>query len=183
MVRKLMVYVISLSLVRCLIKIFLFCFQSVEAFISLCSISLKFPSNTTVRSHYSTIITYSDRISLGKHVWIGRNCILGGIGGIKIGDFVRISPGVVIQTRGLEIHQSNEIPYPSKAKPICIGNGVWIASRAVILGGVTVGDYAVIGAGAIITKDVESHSIVVGSPTRCIGKVKRKTLQYELYDI
>lgn len=55
-----------------------------------------------------------------------------------------------------------------EVKPTLIGNDVWIGCNAVVMGGVTVGDGAVIGAGAVVTKDVEPYSVVVGVPARHI---------------
>ena len=55
-------------------------------------------------------------------------------------------------------------------KRTILGNDVWVGTNAVILGGLTIGDGAVIGAGAVVTKDVEPYSIVVGNPAREIKK-------------
>ena len=63
-----------------------------------------------------------------------------------------------------------------------IGNRVWIGYRAMILPGVTIGEGAVVGAGAVVTKDVESFSIVAGNPARRIGE-RNQDLNYRLkYD-
>lgn len=58
----------------------------------------------------------------------------------------------------------------SSKGPIIIGNNVWIGDRATILGGVTIGDGAIIAAGAVVTKDVPAAAIVVGNPGRIIIK-------------
>lgn len=55
--------------------------------------------------------------------------------------------------------------------PITIGNNVWIGSNAVILSGVTIGDWAVVAAGAVVSKDVEPYTVVGGIPARVIRKV------------
>lgn len=60
------------------------------------------------------------------------------------------------------------------AAPIKIGNKVWIGSNATILPGVTVGDGAIIAAGAVVTKDVDSMSIVAGVPAKFVRKIKVK---------
>ena len=57
---------------------------------------------------------------------------------------------------------------------ICIGNGVWITTRAVILPGVSIGDYAVAAANAVVTKDVEAFDVVGGNPAKFIKKRELK---------
>ena len=84
---------------------------------------------------------------------------------IVIGDDVRIADEVII--RDSDNHELLKEGY-KKSAPITIGNHVWIGMRAIILKGVTIGDGAVIGAGAIVTKDVPPHTVVVGTPARCL---------------
>jgi maltose O-acetyltransferase len=114
--------------------------------------------------HWTTEIKYPDNIQFGQNVAIGPNCTLGAMSPIRIGDYVRISKGAIIETAGLDL--STGRPYKHKAKPIVIEDGAWIGSNAIILGGVTIGENAIVGAGAVITKDVPSNTIVVGAPTR-----------------
>jgi len=62
------------------------------------------------------------------------------------------------------------LPYKHQGKPIVIEKGAWVGANAIILAGVTIGEYSVIGAGAVVSKDVKPHSIVVGQPYREVGK-------------
>jgi len=55
-------------------------------------------------------------------------------------------------------------------RPIVIGDDVWIAASAIVLGGVTVGDGAVVGAGAVVTKDIPPYSIALGVPAQVVGQ-------------
>jgi acetyltransferase-like isoleucine patch superfamily enzyme len=121
---------------------------------------------------WSTEIKYPENILLGNHVIIGPQCCLGAMASIKIGDYARISRGVIIETAGLDL--DSELPYSHLAKPIVIGKGVWLATNAVVLGGVTVGDYAVVGAGVVVTKDVPPYSIVVGCGSRILKKKRAR---------
>lgn len=116
--------------------------------------------------HWSTEIKYPDNIQFGHHVAIGPNCTLGAMSSIRIGDYVRISKGAVIETAGLDL--STGRPYKHRANPIVIEDGAWIGSNAIVLGGVTIGENAIVGAGAVITKDVPPNAIVVGAPTRLL---------------
>ena len=114
--------------------------------------------------HWTTEIKYPDNIQFGQNVAIGPNCTLGAMSPIRIGDYVRISKGAVIETAGLNLFSGR--PYKHHAKPIVVEDGAWIGSNAIVLGGVTVGENAIVGAGAVITKDVPPNAIVVGAPTR-----------------
>jgi maltose O-acetyltransferase len=118
---------------------------------------------------WSTEIKYPENILLGNHVIIGPQCCLGAMASIKIGDYARISRGVIIETAGLDL--GSELPYSHLAKPIVIGKGVWLATNVVVLGGVTVGDYAVIGAGVVVTKNVPAYSVVVGAGNRLLKRL------------
>ena len=114
-------------------------------------------------------VGYPARIRLGKHVRVGPGCVLGGFGGITIGDDVRLSRGARLETGGLDFTAS--MPFPHQAQPIRIDDGVWVGTHAVILGGVTIGRGAVIGAQSVVTRDVPSHSVVAGNPARVIRTI------------
>lgn len=120
------------------------------------------------RCALSTEIKFPDNIQMGDFVWIGANCTLGGHSGIKLADYVRVSKGVTIESAGLSL--TKPLPYKHQGKPIVIEKGAWVGANAIILAGVTIGAYSVIGAGAVVSKDVKPHSIVVGQPYREVGK-------------
>lgn len=121
--------------------------------------------------HWNTEIKYPERIILGERVVIGLNVALGGAGGISLGNHVRLSRDVIIETAGLEF-RAGKPPYSHIHAPICLEDGVWVGARAIILGGVTVGRNAVVAAGSIVTKDVPQGAIVAGNPAR---QIVRKT--------
>ncbi|MBE6485983.1 MAG: sugar O-acetyltransferase [Methanosphaera stadtmanae] len=113
---------------------------------------------------------FGKNIHLGKNVFINADCKFQDQGGIFIGDDTLIGHNVVMATLN---HEED----PNKrgnliAAPIKIGNKVWIGSNATILPGVTVGDGAIIAAGAVVTKDVDEMSIVAGVPAKFVRKVK-----------
>lgn len=82
---------------------------------------------------------------------------------------MRLSKGACLETAGLDF--SGPLPYPHMHRPITIEDGVWIGVHAIILGGVTVGAGSVIGAGAVVSKDVPPNSIVTGQP----GRIRSRT--------
>jgi maltose O-acetyltransferase len=92
-------------------------------------------------------------------------------GHVCIGDNVLMGPEVIILTSGHEYANRNMLIRDQgrlPEKPVIIGNDVWIGARAIILPGVKVADGAVIGAGAVVTKDVPAYTVVGGVPARII---------------
>ena len=118
--------------------------------------------------HWTVEIKYGENITIGYHTSVGPFSCLGAMSPIKIGSYVRISRGVVIETAGLDL--SKQPPYSQISKPIVIEDGVWIASNAIILGGVTIGANSIVGAGSVVSKDILPNSIMVGQPLRNLRK-------------
>ena len=113
---------------------------------------------------------FGKNISFGKNVFINSNCHFQDQGGITIGDGAMLGHNVVLATatHDLAPSKSRKLHY----KPIKICDNVWIGSNAVILQGVTVGEWAVVAAGAVVTKDVEPFTVVGGVPAKFIRKVE-----------
>lgn len=109
-------------------------------------------------------------IKIGANCTIHPFCVLLGEGGITIGNDVRIAATTIIASVN-HIFKDRNIPIWKQgmnAKGIKIGNDVWIGANCTILDGVTIGNGAVIAAGAVVNKDVEENSIVGGVPSRLI---------------
>lgn len=117
---------------------------------------------------------FSTEVSLGDNSGIGINAQIAPF--VTIGNDVMMGPDCMIYTTN---HGMDRLDIPmwkqksSKPEPVVIGNDVWIGSRVIILSGVHIGDGSVIGAGSIVTKDVEPYSIVAGNPARLIRKRKK----------
>jgi maltose O-acetyltransferase len=105
-------------------------------------------------------------ISIGRMTVINQQCSLDSRGGLTIGDYVSISPGAWIFTDSHDIHDPL---FREVLAPVVIGDHAWIGSRALILPGVTVGEGAVVAAGAVVTGDVAPYTVVAGVPARQIG--------------
>lgn len=109
---------------------------------------------------------FGKNITIGKDVFINSGCHFQDQGGIAIGDGALIGHNVVLATINHDLDPKNN--RKNHYAPIIIGNHVWIGSNAVILAGVTIGDWAVVGAGAVVTKDVPPMTVVGGIPARII---------------
>lgn len=106
-------------------------------------------------------------IRVGRKVFINQCCTIYDMGGVTIGDLVLIGPNVNIVTAGHGMKPDERRAYV-EAKPIVIEKNVWIAAAVTILGGVTIGENSVIGAGAVVTKDVPPNSFAAGVPATVI---------------
>jgi len=118
------------------------------------------------------------KVSIGKGSVINAGCLLYTTGGLIIGENVSISSGAWLVTG---THDMNDPLFSDRYLPIVIGNNVWIGVRATVLAGVTIGEGAVIMAGAIVTRDVPPYTVVGGVPARAIGHRKQQNLSYKLH--
>lgn len=112
---------------------------------------------------------FGKNITVGKNVFINACCHFQDHGGVSLGDGCQIGHNVVFATlnHGLA-PEDRQTTYPA---PITLGKNVWVGSNSTILQGVTIGDNAVIAAGAVVTKDVPENTIVGGVPARIIRKI------------
>lgn len=108
-------------------------------------------------------------IQVGKNVFINAGCHFQDQGGITIGDGALIGHNVVLAT--LNHHFAPERRREVIPSPIVIGKGVWIGSNATILPGVTVGDHAIVAAGAVVTRDIPPDVVAGGNPARIIKSI------------
>ena len=115
---------------------------------------------------------FGKNISVGENVFINACCHFQDHGGITIGDGCQIGHNVVFATlnHGLA-PEDRKTTYPA---PITLGKNVWVGSNATILQDVSIGDNAIIGAGAVVTKNVEANTIVGGVPARFIKSIENK---------
>lgn len=107
---------------------------------------------------------FGHNMEIGDNSGLGENCLIHS--GTVIGKNVMMGPDVIISTQN---HQYNRETYEGFVrKPVIIEDNVWIGYRAIILAGVHVGRNAIIGAGAVVTKDVPPYAIVGGVPARVL---------------
>ena len=115
---------------------------------------------------------FGKNITIGKDVFINSGCHFQDQGGIEIGDGALIGHNVVLATINHDLNPKEN--RKNHYAPIRIGAHVWIGSNATVLPGVTIGDYAVVAAGAVVTRDVPAMTVVGGVPARVL-----KTIQEE----
>jgi acetyltransferase-like isoleucine patch superfamily enzyme len=119
---------------------------------------------------YARLMTYHGHIRLGDACSVNPYSILYGHGGLEIGSQVRIAAHVVIIPAN-HAHERLDVPIMEQAltrERIVIEDDVWIGAGAKILGGVTIHQGAVVGAGAVVTSDVPANAVVAGVPARVI---------------
>lgn len=118
---------------------------------------------------------FGKNITIGKDVFINSGCHFQDQGGIRIGDGALIGHNVVLAT--INHHLNPAENRKNLYAPITIGAHVWIGSNATILPGVTLGDWAVVAAGAVVTQDVPSRTVAGGVPARILKVIPEETSQ------
>jgi acetyltransferase-like isoleucine patch superfamily enzyme len=114
---------------------------------------------------------------IGAHSRINRNCCLDARGSLRIGENVSISPEVMILTA---FHPIDDPEFRVATRPVEIDDYAFVGSRATILAGVRIVRGAVVGAGAVVTRDVAPLAVVAGVPARQVGTRPEEALRYVL---
>ncbi|MCB2078723.1 MAG: acyltransferase [Novosphingobium sp.] len=112
---------------------------------------------------------FPENVTFAGPAIIGPGCVLGAASPIHLGLHARLSKDVLLETAGLDF-SVNALPYKHVSKPIRIGDGVWIGARAIILGGVEIGERSVVAAGSVVTRSVPPNTIVAGVPAKQVGR-------------
>ncbi|SFC85202.1 sugar O-acetyltransferase [Pseudoalteromonas denitrificans] len=107
---------------------------------------------------------YADQLTLGDRVYININCTILDGGEVRIGEDSLIGPNVQILTVTHDINPTERLKKNNYAQEVTIGKNVWIAAGVIILPGVKIGDNSVIGAGSLVSKNVDPDSLYLGNP-------------------
>ncbi len=116
-------------------------------------------------------ISNGQNITIGSRTNINRYCSLlaGENSKIIMGEDCLTGPGVKIIASKYDVQGRDTIrSYPADERDVIIGNDVWLGANVVVLPGVKIGDGAIVGAGSVVTKDVESYAVMVGVPAKKI---------------
>lgn len=111
---------------------------------------------------------YGYNIEFDGFVYVNHNSVFLDCAKIKIGADTFIGPNCGLYTAVHPTNAKDRVAGKEWARPITIGNGVWLGGNVVVLPGVTIGDRAVIGAGSVVTKDIPPDTVAVGNPCKVI---------------
>lgn len=114
---------------------------------------------------------YGYNIFCGEKVFFNFNCVVLDVCEVKIGSRTLFGPNVQIYTATHPMNHAERASGKEFAKPITIGEDVWVGGSAVICPGVTIGDRAVIGAGSVVTKDIPVDVFAAGNPCKVIRRL------------
>ena len=117
---------------------------------------------------------YGSNIEIGEGFFANFNCTLLDCASITIGRDVLLGPNVSLFTAGHPVDPEIRRSGLEFAKPIVIGDNVWIGGGSIVAPGVTIGSNSVIGAGSVVTKDIPEGVVAVGVPCRVIGPASQK---------
>jgi acetyltransferase-like isoleucine patch superfamily enzyme len=132
-------------------------------------------SGSSVQMHCRFL--HAPGVVLGDRCVINHGCLLDGRRHpIRVGRDVSIGPEAAILTLG---HDPRSPHFADRGGPVAIGDHVWIGFRAIVLPGITIGEGAVVAAGAVVSRDVPPFTLVAGNPARPIGE-RPRSMNYEL---
>ncbi len=114
---------------------------------------------------------YGYNIILGSDIFINYNCTILDCAQVHIGSRTMLGPGVQIYTVTHPVNARERASLLEFAKPIEIGEDVWLGGSVVVLPGVKIGNRAVVGAGSVVTKDIPDDVIAAGNPCRIIRRI------------
>ncbi|MBZ0306628.1 MAG: hypothetical protein K8I82_11225, partial [Anaerolineae bacterium] len=126
-------------------------------------------SGDPVRIRAGVQMIHPEKVSIGNFVDIGENCLIMGTGGVTIGNYCILANHTIIATTS---HHMGGLYYRNDyTASVVLGENVWTGSGVIILPGVTIGDNSIIGAGAVVTRDIPANKIAVGVPARPVKDV------------
>lgn len=114
---------------------------------------------------------YGYNISVGRNFYANFNLVILDEAPVRFGDNVFIAPNCAFYTAGHPLSPSERNKGLEYARPISVGDNVWIGGGVCVLPGVTIGDNCVIGAGSVVVKDIPANSVAAGNPCKVIKSI------------
>ena len=135
----------------------------------------KVKENCTIISPF--YCDYGKQIEVGENFFANMNCVILDEAPVRFGDNVFIAPNCGFYTAGHPLDAERRNKGLEYARPITVGNDVWIGAGVSVLPGVTIGDGAVIGAGSVVNRDIPPRVLAAGNPCRVIREITDKDKQ------
>jgi len=127
---------------------------------------------TNVRICSSVRIIGNSVLSIGDNTWIGHGTWIFSSAPVQIGKNVNVAPLCYIGTGTHQIDPSGaSVAGKGMSSPIIVEDGAWLCARSTILSGIRVGEKAIVGAGAVVIKDVPAYTVIGGVPAKAIRQV------------
>lgn len=128
--------------------------------------------SNNVFSDYSIVNAHGGSIEIGNDNFIGERVQIQGKGRVKIGDRCMFSANVFISSSNHDCSDPFSKTYliHEIKNPVLIGNSVWIGANSVVTAGVRLGNFSIVAAGSVVTKDVDDYTIVAGVPAKLIKR-------------
>lgn len=133
---------------------------------------MHFPKDSPPTITFGFNCDYGWNISMGHNFYANYNLVILDCAKVTFGDHCLLGPNVQIYTATHPLDAERRRDGTESAKPITIGDDCWLGGSCIVLPGVTIGNRVVVGAGAVVTKDVPDDVLVAGSPARIIKKLK-----------
>ena len=126
---------------------------------------------------------YGFNITIGENFYTNHNVTILDGAKVTFGDNVFIAPNCVFSTAGHSIDSEQRAKGLEIARPITVGNNVWIGANVSVLPGVTIGNSSIIGAGSVVNKDIPEGVIAAGNPCKVIRKITEEDKKkYPVFD-
>jgi len=113
-------------------------------------------------------VDYASNVHIGTGVFVSYGCQFADVARITIGDHAQIGPYVQLLTPTHPLEPQRRRDKWETARPVAIGDNVWLGGGVIVCGGVTIGEDTVVGAGSVVTTDLPPGVLAVGSPARVV---------------
>lgn len=117
--------------------------------------------------HHGVAMRAAHKIRVGDDTWLDEHVRLDGRGGLVVGSHVSMGAGVQVWTAQ---HDWRAADFAYTSAPVTVGDRAWVCARAVVLPGVSIGEGAVIAAGAVVVDDVPAWTVAAGVPARVVAE-------------
>lgn len=117
------------------------------------------------------VCDYGYNIHIGRNFYANHNLVILDGARVEFGDNVFIAPNCGFYTAGHPVEAEERNKGLEYARPIRVGNNVWIGANVCVLPGVSIGDGCVIGAGSVVVRDIPANSVAVGNPCKVVKKI------------